>query len=113
MMTHPFVTQLRFARSELVRCLEGVSDEDARRHLEPMNCISLGPEEITPNLSLGQTINHIAAVIVPVVGGMVWEAVGAQYTFLAGVAIALLSLMLTLRMRTPRSGLIKAPSPIR
>jgi MFS family permease len=75
--------------------------------------IALGPEEITPNLSLGQTINHIAAVIVPVVGGMVWEAVGAQYTFLAGVAIALLSLMLTLRMRTPRPRLIKAPSSIR
>ncbi len=25
-MTHPLVTQLRFARSEFVRCLEGVSD---------------------------------------------------------------------------------------
>ncbi len=64
--------------------------------------IALGPDEITPNISLGQTINHIAAVIVPVVGGIVWEAVGAQYTFLAGVAIALLSLALTLHMRTPR-----------
>jgi hypothetical protein len=40
MPTHPLVTQLRFARSEFVRCLEGVSDEDARRRLEPMNCIS-------------------------------------------------------------------------
>jgi uncharacterized damage-inducible protein DinB len=39
-MTHPFVTQLRFARSELVRCLEGVSEEDARRRFKPMNCIS-------------------------------------------------------------------------
>jgi MFS family permease len=75
--------------------------------------IALGPEEITSNISLGQTVNHISAVIVPVVGGMVWEAVGAQYTFLAGVAIALLSLALTLRMRTPRTGLTKAPSPIR
>jgi hypothetical protein len=75
--------------------------------------IVLGPEEITPNISLGQTINHIAAVIVPVAGGVVWEAVGAQYTFLAGVAIALLSLMLTLRMHTPRPGLTKVPSPIR
>jgi MFS family permease len=63
--------------------------------------IALGPEEITPNISMGQTINHIAAVIVPVLGGVVWEAVGAQYTFLAGVAIALSSLMLTLRMRRP------------
>jgi predicted MFS family arabinose efflux permease len=75
--------------------------------------IALGPEEITPNISLGQTINHIAAVIVPLAGGVVWEAVGAQYTFLAGVAIALLSLALTLRMRTPRPRPIKAPSPIR
>jgi uncharacterized damage-inducible protein DinB len=39
-MTHPLVTQLRFARSEFVRCLEGVSDEDARRRFMPMNCIS-------------------------------------------------------------------------
>jgi len=39
-MTHPLVVQLRFARSEFVRCLEGVPDEDARRRLEPTNCIS-------------------------------------------------------------------------
>lgn len=39
-MVHPLVTQLRFARSELVRCLDGVSDDDARRRFEPMNCIS-------------------------------------------------------------------------
>jgi hypothetical protein len=40
MKPHPLVTQLRFARSELVRCLGGLSDEDARHRLEPMNCIS-------------------------------------------------------------------------
>jgi MFS family permease len=73
--------------------------------------IALSLEEITPNISLGQTINHIAAVIMPVVGGVVWEAVGPQYTFLAGVAIALLSLILALRMRTPRPELIEALSP--
>jgi hypothetical protein len=31
---------LRFARSEFSRCLEGIGDEDARRRLEPANCIS-------------------------------------------------------------------------
>jgi uncharacterized damage-inducible protein DinB len=31
---------LRFARSELIRCLDGVSEADAIRRLEPMNCIS-------------------------------------------------------------------------
>ena len=39
-MIHPLVTQLRFARSEFVRCFEGVAPEDARRRLEPMNCLS-------------------------------------------------------------------------
>jgi len=37
---HPLVRQLRFARREFVRCLEGLSDENARRRLMPMNCIS-------------------------------------------------------------------------
>jgi hypothetical protein len=39
-MSHLLVTQLRFARSELTRCLEGVSEEDAVRRIGPMNCIS-------------------------------------------------------------------------
>jgi len=40
MACHPLVTQLRFARSEFARCLEGVSPEDAVRRLMPMNSIS-------------------------------------------------------------------------
>ncbi len=39
-MTHQLVRQLRFARSEFTRCLEGISDEDARKRILPMNCIS-------------------------------------------------------------------------
>lgn len=39
-MPHPLVTQLRFTRAELRRALHGVSDEDARRRIEPMNCLS-------------------------------------------------------------------------
>ena len=39
-MAHPLVNQLRFARSEFARCLDGISDEDSRNRLLPMNCIS-------------------------------------------------------------------------
>ncbi len=39
-MTHPLVLQLWFARSEYARCLEGISDTDARQRIMPMNCIS-------------------------------------------------------------------------
>jgi uncharacterized damage-inducible protein DinB len=40
MNVHPLVSQLRFARSEFVRCLDSVTDADARRRILPMNCIS-------------------------------------------------------------------------
>jgi hypothetical protein len=40
MSCHPLVTQLRFTRGEFVRCLEGVTPEDALQRLGPMNCIS-------------------------------------------------------------------------
>jgi predicted MFS family arabinose efflux permease len=65
--------------------------------------IALHPREITPNLSLGQTINHIAAVIIPVVGGVVWETVGSHYTFLVGVGIVVVSMILVQWMRVERS----------
>jgi len=39
-MPHPLVDQVRFARSEFRRCLEGIGEEDAVRRLMPMNSIS-------------------------------------------------------------------------
>ena len=40
MSVHPLVTQLRFTRSEFIRCVKDVSPEDAVRRIMPMNCIS-------------------------------------------------------------------------
>jgi hypothetical protein len=39
-LIHPLVTQLRFARSEFVRGLEGVSDAEGQRRFPPMNSLS-------------------------------------------------------------------------
>jgi hypothetical protein len=39
-MVHPLVDQLRFARNEFRRGLAGVTAEEARTRLLPMNCIS-------------------------------------------------------------------------
>jgi len=62
--------------------------------------IAVATDEITSNVSVGQTINHIAAVAVPILGGLIWEAAGARYTFLAGAIVVLVSLGLTRYMRT-------------
>ncbi len=63
--------------------------------------IAVTPEEITSNLSVEQTINHIAAIVVPVLGGAVWQQFGSRAPFLAGVGIVLVSLILTQFIRTP------------
>jgi hypothetical protein len=39
-MLYPLVEQLHFTRREFLRGLEGLSEEDARKRLMPMNCIS-------------------------------------------------------------------------
>jgi uncharacterized damage-inducible protein DinB len=40
MNAHPLVAQLRFTRQEFIRAVKGVGDEDARRRILPMNCLS-------------------------------------------------------------------------
>ena len=39
-MTHALITQYRFTRAEWLRGLANLGEEDAARHLGPMNCIS-------------------------------------------------------------------------
>lgn len=39
-MSHPMVEQLRYARIQLVRGLDGLTDSEARRRFGKMNCIS-------------------------------------------------------------------------
>ncbi len=50
--------------------------------------------DMTSNISMGQSINHIAAVITPVVGGLIWASFGYRFTFFTGVVIAVVSLVL-------------------
>jgi len=46
-MAHPLVDQLRFARSEFRRGLEGVTEEEAKRRFLPMNCITWNVGHLT------------------------------------------------------------------
>jgi predicted MFS family arabinose efflux permease len=63
--------------------------------------IAITQEEITSNLAVQQSINHIAAIMMPVIGGTAWELFGSQAPFLAGVCITLVSFVLVQFMRVP------------
>ena len=65
--------------------------------------IAHSPGEITSNVSLAQTINHVSALVVPILGGILWEQISPSATFLAGVIIALISLALVQFIRIPSS----------
>ncbi|NOZ29937.1 MAG: MFS transporter [Chloroflexi bacterium] len=71
--------------------------------------IAVSPDDITGNVSVAQSINHISAVILPLAGGWVWALFGSQYTFLFGVGIVSLALVLTQLMRV--SGGVERPVP--
>jgi predicted MFS family arabinose efflux permease len=70
--------------------------------------IAVTVEEITSNLAVQQTINHVAAIVVPVIGGAAWELFGSQMPFLVGVGVVLTSLVLVQFMRIPTESIAVA-----
>jgi len=54
--------------------------------------------EHTAVFSMGVAMNHIAAVSMPLVGGILWKTLGYQWAFLVGIPAALASLALVSRL---------------
>jgi MFS family permease len=50
------------------------------------------PKDIAPSMAMGFTINHIAAVFLPAVGGVLWM-VDYRIPFVAGAFLSLISFM--------------------
>ncbi|HDJ28602.1 MAG TPA: MFS transporter [Proteobacteria bacterium] len=49
------------------------------------------PRDIAPSMAVGFTINHLAAVVLPALGGLIWM-VDYRLVFIAGAAMSLVSL---------------------
>ena len=50
------------------------------------------PRDIAPSMAVGFTINHIAAVFLPAIGGLLW-IVDYRIPFFGGAAMAMISLV--------------------
>ncbi len=55
-------------------------------------------KDITGCLSFGMTANHITAVIIPIVGGILWSMFGHEITFLVGAFIVFIDMLFALRL---------------
>lgn len=66
--------------------------------------------EKTMTLSMGVAMNHIAAVTMPLVGGIAWKYLGYQWTFLIGSAAAAASILAAIRVPERISPLLSITS---
>ena len=57
------------------------------------------PKDIAPSMAVGFTINHIAAVFLPAIGGALWM-VDYRIPFVAGACMSLVSLAAVQKIRT-------------
>lgn len=57
------------------------------------------PEDLMPSLAMGISVNHAAAVAVPVIGGFLWAKLGYQTIFFGGAVVVAISVLAALRMR--------------
>lgn len=60
--------------------------------------IALHPEDVSPTLSMGMTLDHVVSMFVPFLGGFIWTVLGYEYVFVVGAVIAALNLLLTTKM---------------
>jgi hypothetical protein len=63
------------------------------------------PRDIAPSMAVGFTINHIAAVVIPAIGGLLW-IVDYKIPFLAGAGMSLISLAAVQMIKTPKNEIL-------
>jgi len=61
--------------------------------------IAICPEDVTPTLSAGTSFDHVIAMSIPFLGGLLWATVGYKYVFIAAALIACLNLFLSLKIK--------------
>lgn len=61
--------------------------------------IAVSPEDVTPTLSAGTSFDHVIAMTIPFLGGILWATMGYKYVFLVAALIAVLNLFLTMKIK--------------
>ena len=68
------------------------------------------PSERTPTLSMGVAMNHVSAVTMPFLGGILWNTIGYRWAFLIGIPAAVASIIIVLRLPSSSASLARSPA---
>jgi predicted MFS family arabinose efflux permease len=61
--------------------------------------IAIHPEDVSLTLSAGMSFDHVAAMCVPFLGGLVWTAFGYKYVFIIAVLIGIVNLIYCMKIK--------------
>lgn len=56
------------------------------------------PEDVAPSLAMGMTTMHVSAMIIPVLGGLLWQRFGFQVPFFVGAVFIVISIFVSQRI---------------
>lgn len=65
------------------------------------------PADVSPSIAMGVSMMHVAAVVIPISGSVLWQTFGYQMVFLFGFVFIAASVLATQLMRVP--GLVATP----
>ncbi len=80
-----------------------------------MRKIALKPEDVSPSLSLGTSVDHVVTIFLPILGGWAWYRGGPggyKVVFLGGAVIALLNFVSSRRIDMGKSPVGSRQSPV-
>ncbi|MEA3399781.1 MAG: MFS transporter [Armatimonadota bacterium] len=72
------------------------------------------PEDVSPSLSMGITLNHAVSMVVPYFGGKyIWDLFGYEWVFVAAAGLSVLTIVAASQARTPprREEVEHGPAP--
>ncbi len=74
-----------------------------------MKKIALKPEDVSPSLALGTSVDHVVTLFLPILGGLVWYQSGPggyKYVFMGGAVVAFLNFVSCRRINIKQSTVV-------
>ena len=64
-----------------------------------LKTIAIVPEDITPTLSLGISMDHVMSICFAMLGGVIWYNYGPQYIFFLVAGLSFINLYVAVKLK--------------
>ncbi len=85
-------TQVMFIIACILYIIAMMMDQVNMIHAYLVRSLAVNPNEITKTLSVGLSVDHIMAVVISSVMGVVWSAFGSEYVFIMAAAASVVQI---------------------